>query len=84
MSFEVPRPSIPTRCTRVSFAHQPFGFFSGNEGGRPALTGMQRKLRPSIKISPRKPRWRVRQADEDEVDETLLGLGTEKDGSIGK
>jgi hypothetical protein len=48
------------------------------------LSGMQRKLRPSIKISLRKPRWRVRQAEEDEVDETLLGLGTEKDGSSGK
>jgi hypothetical protein len=45
---------------------------------------MQRKLRPSIKISPRKPRWRVRQVEEDEVDEALLGLGSEKDGSSGK
>jgi hypothetical protein len=45
---------------------------------------MQRKSRPSIKISLRKPRWRVRQAEEEEVDETLLGLGTEKNGSTGK
>jgi hypothetical protein len=42
---------------------------------------MQRKLRRSITIQPRKPRWRVRQADEDEVDDALLGLGAEKDGS---
>jgi hypothetical protein len=42
---------------------------------------MQRKLRPSIKILPHKPRW---QAEEDEVDEGLLGLGTEKDGPSGK
>jgi hypothetical protein len=35
------------------------------------LSGMQRKLRPSIKILPQKPRWRVRQAEEDEVDEAL-------------
>jgi hypothetical protein len=48
------------------------------------LSGMQRKLRPLIKILPQKPRWRVRQAEEDEVDEALLGLGTEKDGSSGK
>ena len=48
------------------------------------LWGMHRKLRPSIKVQPRKPRWRVRQAEEDEVDEALLGLGTEKDGSSGK
>ena len=48
------------------------------------LSGMQRKLRPSIKALPRKPRWRVRQAEDDEVDEALLGLGTEKDGSSGK
>jgi hypothetical protein len=48
------------------------------------LSGMQRKFRRSINAQPRKPRWRVRQADEDEVDETLLGLGTEKDGSPGK
>jgi hypothetical protein len=49
------------------------------------LSGMQRKLSQSIKFQrPRKPRWRVRQADEDEVGETLLGLGTEKDGSSGK
>jgi hypothetical protein len=49
------------------------------------LLGMQRKLRPSIKAMPRKPRWRVRQAaEDDEVDETLLGLGTEKDGSSAK
>jgi len=47
------------------------------------LSGMQRKLRPSSKIPPRKRRWRVRQADEDELDEALLGLGTEKDGSSG-
>jgi hypothetical protein len=45
---------------------------------------MQRKVRPSIKILPRKPHWRVRQAEDDEVDEALLGLGTEKDGSSGK
>ena len=50
----------------------------------PQLSGMQRKLRPLIKISLRKARWRVRQAEEDEVDETLLGLGTEKDGSTGR
>jgi hypothetical protein len=42
---------------------------------------MQRKLRPSIKISLRKLRWRLRQAEEDEVDEALLGLGTEKEAS---
>jgi hypothetical protein len=49
------------------------------------LSGMRRKLRRSIKFHrPRKRRWRVRQADEDEVDETLLGLGTEKDGLSGK
>jgi hypothetical protein len=48
------------------------------------LTGMQRKSRPSITILRRKPRWRVRQAEEDEVDEALLGLGAEKDGSSGK
>jgi hypothetical protein len=47
------------------------------------LSAMQRKLRPSSKITPRKRRWRVRQADEDELDEALLGLGTEKDGSSG-
>jgi hypothetical protein len=35
------------------------------------LSGMQRKLRSSIKILPQKPRWRVRQAEEDEVDEAL-------------
>jgi hypothetical protein len=35
-------------------------------------------------ILPQKPRWRVRQAEEDEMDEALLGLGTEKDGSSGK
>jgi hypothetical protein len=48
------------------------------------LSGMQRKLRPSIKILRQKRRWRVRQAEEDEVDEALLGLGTEKDGSSSK
>jgi hypothetical protein len=48
------------------------------------LSGMQRRLRRSISIQPRKPRWRVRQADDDEVDASLLGLGTEKDGSSGK
>jgi hypothetical protein len=48
------------------------------------LSGMQRKLRRSFNSRPRKPRWRVRQVAEDEVDETLLGLGTEKDGSPGK
>jgi hypothetical protein len=48
------------------------------------LWGMQRRLRPSIKIRPRNPRWLVRQAEEDELDETLLGLGAEKDGSSGK
>jgi hypothetical protein len=32
---------------------------------------------------PRK-HWRVRQAEDDEVDESLLGLGVEKDGSSGK
>jgi hypothetical protein len=48
------------------------------------LSGMQRKLRPSIKILPQKPRWRVRQAEEDERDDALFGLGTEKDGSSGK
>jgi hypothetical protein len=49
------------------------------------LSDMRRKLRRSIKFQhPRKPRWHVRQADEDEVDEALLGLGTEKDGSSGK
>jgi hypothetical protein len=47
------------------------------------LSGMQQKLRPSGKIPPRKRRWRMRQADEDELDETLFGLGTEKDGSSG-
>ena len=45
------------------------------------LSGMQRKLRRPINLQrPRKPRWRVRQTYEDEVDEILLGLGTEKDG----
>jgi len=49
------------------------------------LWGMQRRLRPSIKIQPPRPRWRVRQAkEEDESDEALLGLGAEKDGSSGK
>jgi hypothetical protein len=44
---------------------------------------MQRKLRPSGKIPLRKRRWRMRQADEDELDDALLGRGTEKDGSSG-
>jgi hypothetical protein len=44
---------------------------------------MQRKLRSSIKTMPRK-HWRVRQAEDDEVDESLLGLGAEKDGSSSK
>jgi hypothetical protein len=48
------------------------------------LSGMERKLKPSIKILPETPRWRVRQAEDEEVDEALLGLGTEKDGSSGK
>jgi hypothetical protein len=42
------------------------------------LSGMQRKLRPSIKILRQKRSWRVRQAEEDEVDEALLGLGPRK------
>jgi hypothetical protein len=46
--------------------------------------GMRRKLKPSIKIQPARRRWRVRQAEEDEMDEALLGLGTEKDGSSEK
>jgi hypothetical protein len=49
------------------------------------LSGMQRKLRRSIKFQrSRKQRWRVQQADEHEVDESLLGLGTEEDGSSEK
>jgi hypothetical protein len=49
------------------------------------LSGMQRKLRRSIKFQrSRRPRWRIRQVDEDEVDESLLGLGTEEDGSSEK
>jgi hypothetical protein len=45
---------------------------------------MQRKLRRSIKTMPRKQHWRVRHVEDDEVDEALLGLGTEKDASSGK
>jgi hypothetical protein len=64
---------------------RPFAFSSaGTKMVGRHLSGMQRKLRPLIKILPQKPRWRVRQAEEDEVDEALLGLGTEKDGSSGK
>jgi len=39
---------------------------------------MQRRLKASLKIQPRQRRWRVRQVEEDEVDESLLGLGTEE------
>jgi hypothetical protein len=42
------------------------------------LLGMQRKLRRSINVQPRKPRWRVRQADDDEVDASCLVLEPRK------
>lgn len=45
------------------------------------LSGMRRRLRPANNIQPRQRRWRVRQVEEDELDEALLGLGTEKNSS---
>jgi hypothetical protein len=48
------------------------------------LSGMRQRLRASNKIQPRERRWRVRQVEEDEVDEALLGFGTEKNSSSGK
>jgi len=46
------------------------------------LSGMRRRLRASNKIRDR--RWRVRQVEEDELDEALLGFGTEKNSSSGE
>jgi hypothetical protein len=48
-----------------------------------AFIGHATKIETFDQAMPRKPRWRVRPAEDDEVDETLLGLGTEKDGSSG-
>jgi hypothetical protein len=47
------------------------------------LSGMRRRLRVS-NIQPRERSWRVRQVEEDELDEALLGLGTEENSSSGK
>jgi hypothetical protein len=48
------------------------------------LSGMRRRLRVSNKIQSRDRRWHVRQVEEDELDEALLGLGTEKNSSSGE
>jgi hypothetical protein len=48
------------------------------------LSGVRRRLRASNKIQSRDQRWRVRQMEEDELDEALLGLGTEKNSSSGE
>jgi hypothetical protein len=45
------------------------------------LSGMRRRLRASNKIHSRDRRWRVRQVEEDELDDALLGFGTEKNSS---
>jgi hypothetical protein len=48
------------------------------------LSGMRRRLRVSNKLHSRDRRWRVRQVEEDELDEALLGFGTEKNSSSGE
>jgi hypothetical protein len=48
------------------------------------LSVMRRRLRASNKIQSRDRRWRVRQVEEDELDEALLGFGTEKNSSSGE
>jgi hypothetical protein len=45
------------------------------------LSGTRRRLIASNKIHSRDRRWRVRQMEEDEMDEALLGFGTEKNSS---
>jgi hypothetical protein len=45
---------------------------------------MRRRLRASNKIQSWDRRWRVRQVEEDELDEALLGFGTEKNSSSGE
>ena len=45
------------------------------------LSGMRRRLRPPNNFQTRERRWRARQVEEDEMDEALLGLGTEKNSS---
>jgi hypothetical protein len=45
------------------------------------LSPMRQRLRPANNIQPPQRRWRVRQVEEDELDEALLGLGTEKNSS---
>jgi hypothetical protein len=48
------------------------------------LLGMRRRLRASNKIQSPDRRWRVRQVEEDELDDALLGFGTEKNSSSGE
>jgi hypothetical protein len=45
------------------------------------LSGTRRRLIASNKIHSRDRRGRVRQMEEDEMDEALLGFGTEKNSS---
>jgi hypothetical protein len=42
---------------------------------------MQRRTKITIKIPRRQRRWRVQNAEDDELDETLLGFGAEKETS---